>query len=127
MKSEVKRKGTAILPKIKDYIVNVVLADEEGGELRNRAERVEHLKKRIHSEHDWEIKHNGLRAAIIDWLQGCSLSMPIYNNNIVVLFQHFGCLPEKPTQGQIDRCIDAYYGLFATAIIQIIQENRGIR
>lgn len=125
MKSEVKRKGTAILPKIKDYLINVVLADEEGGDLRSREERIEHLKKRIYAEHDWEIKHNGLRAAIIDWLQGCSLSMPVYNDDIIELFSRFGYLPEKPTQGQIDRCIDAYYGLFATAIIQIIQENRG--
>lgn len=112
---------TKYKPLYEEYILDTV-TDENGNQLPNKAASVERLYQRIWKEKGWQIERDGIRVAIIDWLQGIALPIAVYNDDIIDLAIDFGSIDENPSDKLKERVVENYWSFMANIILGMKRE-----
>ena len=112
---------TVYKPKYQAYILDTV-TDDDGNELPTRQAKINHLFKRFNSEYGYLVPLYGKQTAIAQWLQGLSLDIAYYNQEIVDLAVNFGSIDSNPSAKLEDRVIDGYWSFMANIILGMESE-----
>ena len=107
---------TKYKPRYEAYILDTV-TDYEGNELPNRQAKVERLFERFWQEKNWQVERDGIRVAMIDWLQGLALPIAYTNVDIVELAVKMGSIDPAPSDELFDRVVDNYWSFMANIIL----------
>jgi len=107
---------TKYKPLYEAYILQFI-EDENGNQPPNKAASVERLYQRIWKEKGWQIERDGIRVAIIDWLQGIALPIAVYNDDIIDLAIDFGSIDENPSDKLKEQVVNNYWSFMANIIL----------
>jgi hypothetical protein len=112
---------TVYKPRYQAYILDTV-KDEDGNPLPHRQAKINRLFERFNSEKRWHIEQEGKRVAMVDWLQGIALAIPVYNSDIVELAIAFGSIDDNPSDKLFERVCANYFGFMANIILGMESE-----
>ena len=103
------------------YILDTV-QDVDGNPLPHRQAKINRLFERFQSEYCWRVGQVGKHFAMIDWLQGIALPIPVYNSDIVELAIAFGSIDDNPSDKLFERVCANYFGFMANIILGMESE-----
>lgn len=103
------------------FILNLVDQDAQEDEIKliDDKAKIRFLFDRFYSERSNDIKRNGKRQAMIDWLSGLALSLPCYNGEIVDLAIEMGSIDDNPSDQLIDRVLANYFKFMASIVLDM--------
>jgi len=78
--------------------------------------------KRFLSEYGFFVKRDGLRSALIDWLQGLALNIPFCYCDIIALAEK--SQNRTISDKEADKICDNYFPFMATRLVAIWRKNR---
>lgn len=106
------------------FILNLVDQDAQEDEIKliDDKAKIRFLFDRFYSERSNDIKRNGKRQAMIDWLSGLALSLPCYNGEIINLAIEMGSIDDNPSDQLIDRVLANYFPFMASIILDMEKE-----
>ena len=106
------------------FILNLVDQDAQEDEIKliDDKAKIRFLFDRFYSERSNDIKRNGKRQAMIDWLSGLALSLPCYNGEIIDLAIEMGSIDDNPSNQLIDRVLANYFEFMASIILDMEKE-----
>jgi hypothetical protein len=106
------------------FILNLVDQDAQEDEIKliDDKAKIRFLFDRFYSERSNDIKRNGKRQAMIDWLSGLALSLPCYNGEIIDLAIEMGSIDDNPSNQLIDRVLANYFPFMASIVLDMEKE-----
>lgn len=112
---------TKYKPLYEAYILDTV-EDVDGNPLPNRQAKINRLFQRFYSEYGHRVQEVGKHFAMIDWLSGVALPIPVYNVDIVELAIALGSIDDDPSDKLFDSVCANYFGFMANIILGMEKE-----
>ena len=85
----------------------------------SKDEKIRYLAKRFKREKKSDIEQMGIRPALIDWLAGIALPIPVYNGDIIELAERLGSIDKNPSDKLIERVLENYFPFMANIILNM--------
>ena len=122
MKKFIERREPEYVKKFKHYILECMDYSDLDKE-PTKVEKIEYIMDRFYSEYGWNIKKQGKKKAMKEWLQGLAINVAHYNGDILELARKLGALEKDNESWQREDTVLANYWDFLVEVIILMEED----